>query len=801
MNEFNMDLRFNPVLDKNLYSGDGSLLTSDGDPYIPGNYLWDQYNGEYHTHVNGEVCAGPHDREMMIDPGRVLSVGGRVLKYDSKIIDNKQFDLSEKAKIKISELPLSYTEKTKLKDVLLSYSDLSDIKIQKSIVENKRKNKNLNIRLNRTIGCTNPFARNFDIYAETDDGSCEYIWNIFPQTFKMIRGNSFSYITLHSNGRFTTSGGSGTPQLCDGEYRIDGNSNGEFDDLHTGTHTLVLEFNPQSDETCGDNPGCRTIIEADWDGDVYDGFTGVETNFDGISVRNITVKNGWFHAPLIGSLGLYSTDGITTNEFDMSTEDGSTEERIKFQTQDNFRKSKYQKSWFDIFGGVTSSGGVGGEYEIDLYNQKLKWVYHRQDDSRCTEANLAHNCRSVGVADLVFTNSDFEMNPTLNWINGGYYNEDGGYYVPVWARGFISAEGTQGQINAEAYCDGIGLGGGRIRAVRYTPAKNGHRYESSWSYIDGEWVESNYTSPSQGGMYAIFAICCGECDMDIADDEYINTNLTQEQTRMFIRNLHLKKVGDLDNQGYTRYFRNEVNVNNSSTNFNITDSNFGSYENALGIEASYSLPNPQIQNCGPYYSDEYEWSTCECMTTGDYVCPDGYKYDFESMMCIVDCPEGFEWNGSYDCAGLSCCLSYIQGDANGDGVVNVLDVVNMVQMIINDTVIDGDLLARVDMNDDGGLNILDVIIVVNLILSGGGLSTMEMNSLKSLIKNIREHPNNLDIALKKSFDLFNKNVIGTWMCPEKAKTITHDCIQMSAYEQILWAEYSKGKRVKPVRLR
>ena len=189
------------------------------------------------------------------------------------------------------------------------------------------------------------------------------------------------------------------------------------------------------------------------------------------------------------------------------------------------------------------------------------------------------------------------------------------------------------------------------------------------------------------------------------------------------------------------------------------------------------------------------------MTTGDYVCPDGYKYDFESMMCIVDCPEGFEWNGSYDCAGLSCCLSYIQGDANGDGVVNVLDVVNMVQMIINDTVIDGELLARVDMNDDGGLNILDVIIVVNLILSGGGLSTMEMNSLKSLIKNIREHPNNLDIALKKSFDLFNKNVIGTWMCPEKAKTITHDCIQMSAYEQILWAEYSKGKRVKPVRLR
>ena len=88
-NEFNMDLRFNPVLDKNLYSGDGSLLTPNGDPYIPGNYLWDRYDGEYHTHHNGEICAGPHDREMMIDPERILSVGGRVLKYDSKIIITK----------------------------------------------------------------------------------------------------------------------------------------------------------------------------------------------------------------------------------------------------------------------------------------------------------------------------------------------------------------------------------------------------------------------------------------------------------------------------------------------------------------------------------------------------------------------------------------------------------------------------------------------------------------------------------------------------------------------------------------
>jgi len=124
----------------------------------------------------------------------------------------------------------------------------------------------------------------------------------------------------------------------------------------------------------------------------------------------------------------------------------------------------------------------------------------------------------------------------------------------------------------------------------------------------------------------------------------------------------------------------------------------------------------------------------------------------------------------------------------------------MVQIILNDTVIDGDLLTRVDMNGDGGVNILDVIILAQLILSGEGLSTMEMDSLKSLLRNIREHPNNLDTALKKSFDLFNKTIFGTWMCPEKSKTITDECIQMSVYEQSLWYEYSKGKRVKAINL-
>ena len=52
------------------------------------------------------------------------------------------------------------------------------------------------------------------------------------------------------------------------------------------------------------------------------------------------------------------------------------------------------------------------------------------------------------------------------------------------------------------------------------------------------------------------------------------------------------------------------------------------------------------------------------------------------------------------------------GDVNGDGGLNVLDVVTLVNFVLA-----GDVyLPEGDMNQDGGLNILDVVILVNIIL-------------------------------------------------------------------------------------
>ena len=53
----------------------------------------------------------------------------------------------------------------------------------------------------------------------------------------------------------------------------------------------------------------------------------------------------------------------------------------------------------------------------------------------------------------------------------------------------------------------------------------------------------------------------------------------------------------------------------------------------------------------------------------------------------------------------------INGDLNGDGVIDILDLIILVNMILN-----GEYSTIADWNDDGIVNILDIIIYKNIIL-------------------------------------------------------------------------------------
>ena len=88
----------------------------------------------------------------------------------------------------------------------------------------------------------------------------------------------------------------------------------------------------------------------------------------------------------------------------------------------------------------------------------------------------------------------------------------------------------------------------------------------------------------------------------------------------------------------------------------------------------------------------------------------------EWIEIIIDCPEGMGVpceGGVYipPTEGDCCSICMLLGDISGDGIINVLDVVAMVNLVLSSGY---DEVA--DMNGDGTLNVLDVVLLVGIIL-------------------------------------------------------------------------------------
>ena len=88
-------------------------------------------------------------------------------------------------------------------------------------------------------------------------------------------------------------------------------------------------------------------------------------------------------------------------------------------------------------------------------------------------------------------------------------------------------------------------------------------------------------------------------------------------------------------------------------------------------------------------------------------------------MTVFDLPSDYEPNylnnqiqAAIDNCDV-CGVGGLTGDVNGDGVLNVLDVVIVVNMILT-----GVYQDSADLNGDGVCNVLDIVALVNLILAG-----------------------------------------------------------------------------------
>jgi len=105
-------------------------------------------------------------------------------------------------------------------------------------------------------------------------------------------------------------------------------------------------------------------------------------------------------------------------------------------------------------------------------------------------------------------------------------------------------------------------------------------------------------------------------------------------------------------------------------------------------------------------------------TYDDYYMPnDGSPYprdfivDQEGILQYANNEIDTEWM-LYVLDELTEEIQGILGDINGDGILNILDLVSLVNLILSD-----DYLDTGDLNGDGILNILDLVLLANIILN------------------------------------------------------------------------------------
>ena len=199
--------------------------------------------------------------------------------------------------------------------------------------------------------------------------------------------------------------------------------------------------------------------------------------------------------------------------------------------------------------------------------------------------------------------------------------------------------------------------------------------------------------------------CCGDGIMnldDLGDEEtrrYTASNLLKEYIDTNLPNENVIVLGDL-NDILTDALENNVfqMIINDSENYLFAD-----MEIAEGSSTDWSYPTwpshlDHILITNELF-DDLDNSDIQTIKIDEYL--DGGWNEYDQNI------------SDHRPVALKLYFgSSINGDVNGDGVVNILDVVAAINIVLS-----GEYQVSVDLNEDGSVDILDVILIV-LIIQG-----------------------------------------------------------------------------------
>ena len=198
--------------------------------------------------------------------------------------------------------------------------------------------------------------------------------------------------------------------------------------------------------------------------------------------------------------------------------------------------------------------------------------------------------------------------------------------------------------------------------------------------------------------------CCGDGSLDLNDDSdeekrrYDAINLLRDYIDENLPNQNVIVLGDLNDDIAEPQINNVFQLIINDPNYEFVD-----YQIALGGSSDWSFPNwPSHLDhilVSDELFDELAYSQVETIKLDQYFDGGWNEYDYN----ISDHRPVF----------MQLAQNMILGDVSGDGSINILDVVMIVQIVIGND----EIVQSADFNGDGYINILDVVQLIQIIIS------------------------------------------------------------------------------------
>ena len=198
--------------------------------------------------------------------------------------------------------------------------------------------------------------------------------------------------------------------------------------------------------------------------------------------------------------------------------------------------------------------------------------------------------------------------------------------------------------------------------------------------------------------------CCGDGSLDLNDDSdeekrrYDAINLLRDYIDENLPNQNVIVLGDLNDDIAEPQINNVFQLIINDPNYEFVD-----YHIALGSSSDWSFPNwPSHLDhilVSDELFDELAYSQVETIKLDQYIDGGWNEYDYN----ISDHRPVF----------MQLAQNMILGDVSGDGSINILDVVMIVQIVIGND----EIVQSADFNGDGSINILDVVQLIQIIIS------------------------------------------------------------------------------------